>query len=217
MHLRLGSRRYDLSTRALVLGVAGAGEEGADLVERAGAGAGLPMCVAVTDEAGVGRALSAGASLLRMAEPTSAGLARCASAGAAVVVPAGARDRATAAGLPPDRIVPDSLLLDVTRAARPTAAAPARGLPGAPVVRPPARPDRAGQSAARRHRSRLSDGGDRSRRSPGSPDRAHRRRPWRPAHLRRPRRGAGSGLMSSLPAYLVRGDQPALLADAVKH
>jgi hypothetical protein len=139
MHLRLGSRRYDLNTRALVLGVAGAGEEGADLVEcagaGAGAGAGLPVCVAVTDVAGVGRALSAGASLLRMAEPTSAGLARCASAGAAVVVPSGARDRATAAGLPPDRIVLDRLLLDVTGAACPTAATAAGVLRGARIVR----------------------------------------------------------------------------------
>ena len=134
MHLTLGSRRYDLSTRALVLGVAGAGEEGADLVEGAGAG-GLPVCVAVADDAGVGRALSAGASLLRMAQPTTAGLRRCASAGAAVVVPAGAGHRATAAGLPPDRIVLDRFLLDVTGSSCPTAATAAGVIRGARIVR----------------------------------------------------------------------------------
>jgi hypothetical protein len=133
MHLALGSRRYDLSTRALVLGVAGAGVEGADLVE--GAGSGLPVCVAVSDDAGVGRALSAGAALLRMAEPTTAGLQRCAAAGAAVVLPAGACDRAAAAGVPPDRIVPDRLLLDVTGAACPTAATAAGVIRGARIVR----------------------------------------------------------------------------------
>ncbi len=140
MRLTLGSRSYDLTARALVLGVAGVPSDGADLVETAHPDLpvivpDLPVIVSVSDEAGVGRALAAGASLVRMTEPTTAGLKRCALAGAAVVVPLAAVARAAAAGLPPDRIVPDVLLVDVTSDACPTAAAVAGVIRGARIVR----------------------------------------------------------------------------------
>lgn len=137
MHLALGSRRYDLATRALVLGALGpAGamvEQGADLVEVCGAGA--AACVAVTDESGVGPALAAGADLVRLARPTAGSLRLCADAGVSVVVPAAAINEAAAAGLPPERIVADVLLLDVTGAREPTAATAVGVIRGARIVR----------------------------------------------------------------------------------
>ena len=137
MRLTLGSRSFDLTTRALVMGVAGVPAGGADLVEldHPSGLSSVPVCVAVSDEAGVARALVAGASLVRMAEPTTAGLARCAAAGAAVMVPPDAGGRAAGAGLPPDRVVPDTLLLDVTAEACPSAATAAGVIRGARIVR----------------------------------------------------------------------------------
>ena len=83
MRLTLGSRTYDLATRALVVGVAELSEE-------------------------------PGPGLVRLPAPTREQLAQCQEAGAAVIVPPECVDAARAAGLADDRIVPDSLLLDVT-------------------------------------------------------------------------------------------------------
>ena len=143
MRLTLGSRSYDLTTRSVVVGVGGAPEEmvaqGADLVEidtEAGAGpAPAPVFTTACDEGDIGRALSAGAALVRLTDPSAGGLALCAAAGAAVVVPAGAGGDAAAAGLPPDRIAVDTLLVDVTGADSPVAATAAGVIHGARIVR----------------------------------------------------------------------------------
>jgi hypothetical protein len=100
MRLVLGSRQYDLTTRALVLGLSGAPEDG-------------PMFAVASDEAAVERALADGADLVRLTHPSAGSLKRCAAAGAAVVVPADACSDATAAGLAAERIVPDTLLVEV--------------------------------------------------------------------------------------------------------
>jgi hypothetical protein len=141
MLLALGPRRYDLSTRALVLGVDGPPHEliaqGADLVElaRADQSMPVPVCVAASDEVSVGRALSAGADLVRLHRPTAEALNLCAAAGVAVLVPAGAAGEAAAAGLPPERMVVDSLLLDVTADDCPVAATAVGVIGGARIVR----------------------------------------------------------------------------------
>lgn len=141
MHLTLGSRSFDLTARSVVVGVGGPPEEmvalGADLIDlEAGAGAGAaPLYTTACDEAGLGRALSAGAALVRLTDPSAGGLALCAAAGAAVLVPAGAAGDAAAAGLPPDRIAVDTLLVDVTRADSPVAATAAGVIHGARIVR----------------------------------------------------------------------------------
>lgn len=141
MHLTLGSRCYDLTARALVMGVDGDADElvaqGADLLEvdDSHPPATVPVCVAATDDASVGRALSAGASLLRLPAPTVASLVLCAAAGAAVVVPSAAAGQATAAGLSADRIVLDPLLLDVTTSHIPVAATAVGVIRGARIVR----------------------------------------------------------------------------------
>lgn len=131
MHLTIGSTSYDLTTRALVIAV-GRVTEGADLIELDdGAGpAPLPVYAVAPDDAGVGRALSAGAGLVRLTAPNAGALALCAAAGAAVVVPAG-----TGAGLLPDRVVPDSLLVDVTDHEHPVAATAVGVIQGARLVR----------------------------------------------------------------------------------
>jgi len=141
MRLTVGSRSYDLTARSVVVGVGGAPEEmvaeGADLIEvdvAAGA-APAPVYTTAYDEGDVGRALSAGAALVRLTEPTAGGLALCAAAGAAVLVPAGAAGDAEAAGLPPDRIAVDTLLVDVTAADSPVAATAAGVIHGARIVR----------------------------------------------------------------------------------
>jgi len=141
MRLTLGSRSYDLTARSVVVGVGGAPEEmvaeGADLIEvdvAAGAAA-APVYTTAYDEGDVGWALSAGAALVRLTEPTAGGLALCAAAGAAVLVPAGAAGDAEAAGLPPDRIAVDTLLVDVTAADSPVAATAAGVIHGARIVR----------------------------------------------------------------------------------
>jgi hypothetical protein len=133
MHLTIGSTSYDLTTRALVIAV-GRVTEGADLVELDdGVGpAPLPVYAIAADDAGVGRALSAGAGLVRLTAPSAGALALCAAAGATVVVPAGT---GAGAGLPPDRVVPDSLLVDVTRHQHPVAATAVGVIRGARLVR----------------------------------------------------------------------------------
>lgn len=139
MRLTLGSRSYDLTTRSVVIGVGGVPEEmaaeGADLVEVDDGPAPAPVYTTATDEGDLGRALSAGAGLVRLTGPTAGQLALCATTGAAVVVPAGAAGDARAAGLPPDRIVSDSLLVDVTAADCPVAATAAGVIRGARIVR----------------------------------------------------------------------------------
>lgn len=139
MRLTVGPRSYDLTTRCLVIGVGGAPEEmvahGADVIEVEDGAAPAPVYTSAPDEGGVGRALSAGAGLVRLTRPTAGELALCAAAGAAVLVPAGAAGAAQAAGLPPDRIAPDSLLVDVTGAPCPVAATAAGVIRGARIVR----------------------------------------------------------------------------------
>jgi hypothetical protein len=138
MRLTLGSRHYDLASRALVLGVDGRPEdlvrEGADLLEVAGYG--RPVCVAASGDATVAPALEQGAVLVRLSAPTRTALEACAAAGAAVIVPAeSAGAAAAAAGLPPDRVVPERLLLDVTGSACAVAATAVGVVTGARIVR----------------------------------------------------------------------------------
>ena len=139
MRLALGSRSYDLTTRSMVIGVGGAPEEmvaeGADVIEVDDGPAPAPVFTTASDEGGLGRALSAGAALVRLTDPTAGGLALCAAAGASVLVPAGAAGDAGAAGLPPDRIAVDTLLVDVTGAEVPMAATAAGVIKGARIVR----------------------------------------------------------------------------------
>jgi len=133
MRITIGSTSYDLTTRALVIGV-GRYSEGADLVEpEAGADpAPAPVYASAADGAGVGRALAAGAGLVRLTHPSHDDLALCAAAGAAVVVPA---DVAGDTGLPADRVIADTLLVDVTTAEWPAAATAAGVIRGARLVR----------------------------------------------------------------------------------
>ena len=139
MRLTLGHRSYDLTTRSLVIGVGGVPEEmvaeGADVIEVDDGPAPAPVYTTASDEGDLGRALSAGAALVRLTDPTAGGLALCAASGAAVLVPAGAAGDAAAAGLPPDRIVNDSLLVDVTAADYQVAATAAGVIQGARIVR----------------------------------------------------------------------------------
>lgn len=137
MRLTVGSNSYDLTTRSVVIGVGGVPEEmvaeGADVVEVDDGPA--PVYTTVSDDGGLGRALAAGAALVRLIDPTAGGLALCAAAGASVLIPGGAAGDAGAAGLPPDRIAVDTLLVDVTGAAVPMAATAAGVIKGARIVR----------------------------------------------------------------------------------
>lgn len=139
MRLTLGSRSYDLTTRSVVIGVGGAPAamvaQGADVIEVDDGPAPAPVYTMASDEGSLGRALSAGAGLVRLTDPTAGELALCAAAGAAVVVPAEAAGDAEAAGFPPDRIVRDTLLVDVTAAAFPAAATAVGVIRGARIVR----------------------------------------------------------------------------------
>ena len=110
MRLTLGPLTHDLTTRALVVGPG----DGADVAELSQA---------------------PGPGLVHLPSPTPDLLARCAAAGAAVIVPAASVGAARAAGLPPDRIVPDTLLLDVTGRACPVAATAVGVIRGARIVR----------------------------------------------------------------------------------
>ncbi len=139
--ITLGPRSYDLRTRALVMGVGRSPQDlidqGADMVELTYPHQQMPVpvCVTASDDDLVRRALSAGAALLHLPEPTPSSLAMCAEAGVAVLVPAGASADATAAGLPPERVVLDTLLLDVTAEDFPVAATAVGVIRGARIVR----------------------------------------------------------------------------------
>jgi hypothetical protein len=144
MRLTLGSRTYDLATRALVLGTGErAADQGADLVELPPPGGAppsqspppVPLFAVVADDASLARALSAGAELVRLLHPTAAGYGTCAAGGVAVVVPAGRTAEAEAAGLAADRVVSDALFLDVTATPCPLAATVVGVLRGARLVR----------------------------------------------------------------------------------
>jgi hypothetical protein len=139
MRLTLGSRSYDLTTRSVVIGVGGVPEEmvaeGADVIEVDDGPAPAPVYTTASDEGDLGRALSAGAVLVRLTDPTAAELGLCMAAGASVLVPAGAAGDAEAAGLPPDRIAVDALFLDVTAADFPAAATAAGFIRGARLMR----------------------------------------------------------------------------------
>ena len=139
MRLTFDSRSYDLTTRSVVIGVGADPEEmvarGADVIDLGDGPAPAPMYASASDDAAVGHALSAGAGLVRLTEPTAGALALCAAAGVAVLVPSGAAGDAEAAGLPPDRIAVDSLLVDVTGDACPIAATAAGVVRGARIVR----------------------------------------------------------------------------------
>ena len=139
--ITLGSRSYDLRTRALVVGVGGSPQHlidhGADMVELTYPHSQMPVPVYVTasDDHLVRRALSAGAALLHLPKPTPCSLALCAEAGVAVLVPAGASAGATAAGLPLERVAPDTLLVDVTAEDFPIVATAVGVVRGARIVR----------------------------------------------------------------------------------
>jgi hypothetical protein len=126
MRLTLGSRSYDLTTRALVLVAPVAA--GDLLVE------GAELCAEAQDLAGVEDAVSEGARLVHLPRPTGTVLQRCAAAGLAVVVPGAAVDMAHHAGLPPDRVVSETLWLDVTGDPCPTAATAVGVIRGARLV-----------------------------------------------------------------------------------
>ena len=113
MRLTVGPRSYDLTTRPLVVG------------------AHEVVVVASEDE----MTPAAETSLICLVDPTPAVLARCAEAGVTVIVPASHVDAAEAAGLPPDRIVPDHLFLDVTGSDCAIAATAVGVIRGARVVR----------------------------------------------------------------------------------
>ena len=125
MRLALGSRSYDLDRRALV--VALQDTPGADLVDGAPGG-----FATASDGAALDRALAAGACLIRLPAPTPALLRRSADAGVSVVVPAGTP---AAPDLPPERVVPDHLFLDVADDPCPLAAVAAGVVGGARIVR----------------------------------------------------------------------------------
>lgn len=141
MRLTLGPCSYDLTNRALVMGVGGAPDElvdqGADLVEldRPRGPSPVPVCVPAHDDAAVARALRTGASVVRLLAPTAAALKRCATAGVAVIVPAEWTHEASAAGVAHDLIVPDGVLLDVTGHDCPVAATVVGVLLGRRIVR----------------------------------------------------------------------------------
>ena len=139
--ITLGSSSYDLRTRALVMGVGGSPQDvvdqGADMVELTYPHEQMPVpvCATASDDDRVRRALSAGAALLHLPEQTPSSLAMCAEAGVAVLVPAGASAGATAAGLAAERIIPDTLLLDVTAEDFPVVATAVGVIRGGRIVR----------------------------------------------------------------------------------
>ncbi len=141
MHLALGRHRFDLRTRALVMGTLGPPDElvaqGADILELVASHGPvpLPVCVRAADDASVDRALSGAADLIHLLRPTGRSLELCAAAGVAVMVPGSAAEAASAAGLPTERTVVDSLLLDVTGDDCPVAATAVGIIRGARVVR----------------------------------------------------------------------------------
>lgn len=144
MWLALGSRRYDLTSRALVMATmrrataaSEAVAEGADVVEvhEIDGEAEVPICVAARDDAGAAIAVAAGAELVRLAASTPTAYRTCADAGVAVVVPDGATAEARAAGLDAERIVPEGLIVDVVDAPCPLAAMVVGVIRGGRIVR----------------------------------------------------------------------------------
>ena len=155
MHLSLGPRTYDLTTRALVMGavdrvasVADAVREGADIVEVGHVdgpfASDVPVCLAVPEGCGTEEALASGAALVRFdGAPSSDAYGACAKAGASVVIAAGEIGSAERAGVPPDRIVVLDgdlagrypVLVDVTASPSPTAATAVAVVRGARIVR----------------------------------------------------------------------------------
>ena len=115
MRLTLGARSYDLTTRAMEVRDADA-----------------PVA---EDDAALDRALAAGAGIVRLTNPSADALAQCAEAGVAVIVPAAAIETAAAAGLPADRVVPDTLLVDVTGDSCPAPVTAVAVIRGARIVR----------------------------------------------------------------------------------
>lgn len=118
MRLTLGSRSYDLTSRALVVGAPGG-----------------PGFAEAGDGAALERALSGGAALVRLPAPSGEMLRRCAEAAVAVIVPAGSVAGALEAGLPVDKVAPDTLFFDVTGSDCPAAATAVGVIRGARIVR----------------------------------------------------------------------------------
>lgn len=126
MQLTVGPRSFDLTSRALVLGGGAAPDDLAGWPGRRYAVAG--------DAGALDAALSAPVALVHLPDPADPALRRCADAGVAVVVPAGAVERARAAGMAADRVVADTLVLDVTGAPCPVAATAVGIIRGARIV-----------------------------------------------------------------------------------
>lgn len=144
MRIAVGARCYDLTSRALVMAsvprvtaVGDAVREGADLVEATeiDGETDVPICVAAGDDRAVAAAVAAGAQLVRLSAPTSSAYRTCAAAGVAVMVPDRDIADAAAAGVDPDRIVPEGLLVDVVGAPCPLAAMVVGVIRGARIVR----------------------------------------------------------------------------------
>lgn len=141
MWLTLGSRAYDLTDRALVMGVGGVPAdmvaEGADIVEldRVDERPTVPACVVADGVGAAQAALASGADLVRLPSPGPAELRLCAQAGVAVVVPDESAEAAAAAGFAPDRVVVSSLVLDVVGDPCPLGVTVAGILRGARIVR----------------------------------------------------------------------------------
>ena len=137
MRLTLRTRTFDLTTRALVVGVGDAAVDGADLVELARPGPAHSVLgyMVAGGPSGVDLALAAGADLVRLSVPSSGDVRRCAAAGVSVVVPDADMALAAEAGMSADRIVPESLLLDVAGLPCPLPAVVAGVLRGARLVR----------------------------------------------------------------------------------
>ena len=134
MRVTIGPDSYDLTTRALVIGVGGM-SEGADLMElddNTAAPAPVPLYATASDDTALGHALAAGAGLVRLTHASVGSLALCAAAGVSVVVPAGVGG---VIGIAADRLIDDSLLVDVTTADWPAAATAAGVIRGARLVR----------------------------------------------------------------------------------
>lgn len=138
MRLALGSRTFDLTTRALVMGIAVSPDHaGSDLVELVDVDEqpAVPVCMVAADDGAVQRALDLGASLVRLTAPSSEAYRLCAAAGVAVMVPEAEVGDAVAAGMDCERVVSDGLLLDVARLPCPLAATVVGVLRGARIVR----------------------------------------------------------------------------------
>jgi hypothetical protein len=88
-----------------------------------------------TDQVAVELAVAGGAGLVRLPNPSAAMLAHCGEGALAVIVPVTAADEAAAAGLTGDRVVPDTLVVDVTDGPCPVAVMAVAVTRGARIVR----------------------------------------------------------------------------------